>query len=562
MLSCSDGRRCSFNYVVFIVLRGYKQFVDCCGCNLEEANYELAGDFLSSLGWQAGKHLIARPADRLQELEKKKNAKGSVYADTILANLASAPHIPAVLLWERKVTARVPNSYPAAGTWLLDRVGYHFPLLGKLRHGRTIKALCTVLRDNMDPRECNVSPCTKALMGIIFAVNAKNKTLAEDMKRCASHSGPHLLPQTCDIVSRFALEDIDFIAPSITLSDTVLREAGADLTLADRRVLLLAKAGSTSPSTIGPVVLGGMETMFSPSALIEMLVWLGVCQMLHRFYAFYDLAPEGGLSLEASTIDPKEDNFYMNRGQDDVLVSDDVRAASTLDGECRTAQGSENATQMTKENYLKGSIARADGGRLVLRGAEPIFLDESLVDSTILTNPAGAATDNDQKYSNSTSAQGLSDALVPRVPAALIQVTPHVGDVLRPRPRRPVLRPSSRVAPMSRPQKSPPTSGKSPSDSKGVATPPSPADSLPAGSPRSWPPHRQSAYGPPFWVEGDEDVGNTVNESFPSEGQESQKFGDRPKIECARSDRPRASAGSKKQFVKVRASGEGFPSSS
>lgn len=340
---------------------------------------QLAGDFLSSLGWQAGKHLIAKPADKLQELDRNKRGQ---YADNVYSNLAALPFLPPLLLWERKVTARVPNSYPAAGTFLLKRVGYHFPLLGKLRHARTIKALTTVVRDNLEPSQCNLPPATKLLCGIVFATKAKNKILAADMKRCALHLGPHLLPGTCELVARFADDEVDFQAPTITLSDTVLREAGADLTLADRRALLLAKAGSTSPSTIGPVVLGGMEELFSPAAMIEQLVWLGICALLNRLYIFYldpEIAPEARATAP-HVPEPTEAKFYA--GPSGGINLDEVRATSTLQDELEAAAAG-RPSNVTQEDHDKGSIVRQDGpgGRLVLQGAEPVYLDESFADN-------------------------------------------------------------------------------------------------------------------------------------------------------------------------------------
>jgi hypothetical protein len=314
----------------------------------------------------------------LQELGKQGQT------DTVWSNLTAVPFVPPVLLWERKVTRNVPNSYPAAGTFLLKRIGYHFPLFGKLRHGRVIKALTTVLRDNLDPSQCNLPPATKLLCAIVFATKATNPVMAADMRRCALHLGPHLLPGTCDLVAKFADEDLNFDAPSITLSDTVLREAGADLTLADRRALLLAKAGSTSPSTIGPVVLGGMEELFSPAAMIEQLVWLGICQLFHRLYLFYmdpEISPVAP-SAVSDVLEPTDASFFLQPGLGAGIATDEARANSTLDTEAAAAATRGRQSNITAEDQAKGSIVRQEGpgGRLILQGAEPVYLDESFAD--------------------------------------------------------------------------------------------------------------------------------------------------------------------------------------
>lgn len=233
-------------------------------------------------GWGAGRHLIAAPLDKLQELDRRGNLK----SDRIKANLSALPFVPSLLLWQQRVTRHVPSTYPACGEFLKKRVGWHFPFLGKLRHRRCVKTLTTILRDGLDAAQCNLPPATKLLCGILFATIAHNDALVYDFHQCVKSLGRHLLPGTVALVIRFAEEELDFDRP-ITLTDTTLREAGADLTLIDRRALLLVKAGSTSPATIKPVVLDGIQELFTAPALIEVLTWLGICQMMRTFSAFH-----------------------------------------------------------------------------------------------------------------------------------------------------------------------------------------------------------------------------------------------------------------------------------
>jgi hypothetical protein len=276
------------------------------------------------------------------------------------------------MLCDRKVIQGVPSTYPEVGTWLLQRVGHDFPLFAKFRHPRTIRALATMLRDNLDLETCNVPASTKLLCGIVYATKAKNPVFGADLRRCALFFGSHLLPGTCDLVARFAEENIDF-SKEIRLSDTLLREVGADLTLSDRRALLLAKAGSTTPSTLTPVVLGGLEELFSPPAMIEQIVWLGICQMFHRLYLFYldpIIAPNAADVSEVAAAASKEEaeeeeeyGFYMQAGDDEGGSADEDLPRP----------------EETKEEY-KSSIARRGGrgGKLVLQGAEPVYGGEDL----------------------------------------------------------------------------------------------------------------------------------------------------------------------------------------
>lgn len=377
--------------IVAISMMGFLQkFMDLCGCQLEQASYDQAGDFLTSLGWGPGKHLIAAPADRLQELDRDKGLHG----DTVWTNIQALPFVPPLLLWDKKVTARVPSTWPAVGHWLLNRVGFHFPIFGRLRHGRAIRAIAAALSINLDPALCNVPPSTKLLCGVIFGTKAKNPALVADMKRCALRLGSHLLPDTCKVVTKFAREEIDFEKP-ITLSQTALREAGADLTLADRRALLFAKASSTSPSMLTPIVLGGMEELFSPAAVIEQLVWMGLLQMLHRLYLFFmdpDIAPD------ANREEPQSEFFGPpSTVLGDERVNPDRARSHTYDELNEMEQVTESSmSNLTLEDRGKGSIRRQPGSeRYVLHGADPVYLDERLTRPVALSSeiygPAGHA---------------------------------------------------------------------------------------------------------------------------------------------------------------------------
>lgn len=160
-------------------------------------------------------------------------------------------------------------------------------MLQKLRHQRAIRTIATVLRDNLSPADCHILPSTKVLCGIVFAISGGNKELHRDLRRCAARLCAKVSPATIAAVERFAGEEIDFTGGPIVLSDTALKEAGADLTLADRRVLLFARAASTSPARLTPPVLGGMEEVISAQGMVELMVWLAVVQMMHRLYVFY-----------------------------------------------------------------------------------------------------------------------------------------------------------------------------------------------------------------------------------------------------------------------------------
>jgi hypothetical protein len=68
--------------------------MDIMQCPLEQASYDQAGDFLTSLGWGPGRHLLHAPVDRLQELE----GKNEQFTDNVWSNLSIIPHMPSAYI--------------------------------------------------------------------------------------------------------------------------------------------------------------------------------------------------------------------------------------------------------------------------------------------------------------------------------------------------------------------------------------------------------------------------------------------------------------------------------
>jgi hypothetical protein len=373
-----------------------QKFMDLSGLQIEQASFDQAGDFLTSLGWGPGRHLIAPPADRLQELD----GDASKYKDSLFSTFQVLPFLPPLLLWERKVTANVPSTWPQVGFWLLDTVGYHFPLLGKLRHGRVLRPIATLLRDNLDVSQCNLAPGTKLLCGIIYATIANNSVLVADLQRCTLRLAPHFHPDTMENVKQFAREKIDFNATSITLSATLLGRIGADLSLADRRALLMAKAASTSPATLTPVVVGGMEELFSPAAMVEQMTWMAVMQMLSRLYLFH-LDPE--INPDLSSRNP-DSPFWGPRRPSEAAVSPDETANAS-------EQSKAPALDERKDAEFASSTPAVSepGGRISLKGAEPVFRSDS--DEPMSLDSTGSVYGTRRRYIRESSS-GVERLLV------------------------------------------------------------------------------------------------------------------------------------------------------
>jgi hypothetical protein len=157
-------------------------------------------------------------------------------------------------------TSGVPHSWPAAGAYLRNRTGYDFPILSQLTHGRAIRALATILADNTDADRSDLGLRVKHLAGLVYATTVEDEALADSARILARQAG----------------------ATSAQLNgnrDGIGKQADA--------ALVLAQAAATSPAQITPDLVATITAELSPPAIIELMVWLSVLQILHRLHAFY-----------------------------------------------------------------------------------------------------------------------------------------------------------------------------------------------------------------------------------------------------------------------------------
>jgi hypothetical protein len=249
-----------------------QKFADVVLCPLERSVLRSIGEFLSAIGWDQGHHSTS--------YEPEYVPRGSI------KQMQSVSFGNSFRLRDKFVAA-VPSTWPDVGLFLAQAVGYRFPLLSLLRSPRAVRGIAACIVENLDVSKCNIAPSTKLLCGFVYAKIAKSNTLLEDLKHCANHLAPHVLGDTFCSVMQFADEETDFHAASLRLSDTMLRTVGIDLTLADRRALLFAKAISFTPQQASPLVVGGFDKHFSPSAIVEQVGWISLLQTIHRLYSFY-----------------------------------------------------------------------------------------------------------------------------------------------------------------------------------------------------------------------------------------------------------------------------------
>jgi alkylhydroperoxidase family enzyme len=263
-----------------VALMGFlNKFMDAVGVDLEEAAVEEASPVLLPTGWTTGKHQVASETD--PAFQPRPGGR-----DTLATKLAFLRYVPAALKLEGGWTRRVPSRWPAVGTYLEERTGHDFPLLAKVGSKRAIKAITTVLRDNLSAADSRLGLPMKILAGLVYATVIGNETLAGEARKLALRTSPPVAEETLQAVARFAAEPMEGEGEIEKARDALAPLSGLDGKAA--LALLLAKAISPSPAMVPPALLAEVAAALSSEAQIELVVWVSIQQMLHRLGSFVE----------------------------------------------------------------------------------------------------------------------------------------------------------------------------------------------------------------------------------------------------------------------------------
>jgi hypothetical protein len=228
--------------VLAIAMMGFlNKFMDAVGLELEQSMVGEVHAVITPTGWHPGKHF----ADRVSSTKPPP-------ADGLGTMLGVLRYAPAAIWVEHKWTAGVPSRWPAVGDFLSASVGYDFPVLSRLTHRRAIRAIAAAVRDNFNAATSVVGLPLKAGLGRVYAEAAADATLAGPLENLAQRLPPY--------------------------TDDARAQAG----------LRLAQATSFSPALVDDdVVEACRECRLGAAAIVEIVVWLAVLQMLHRLSTFY-----------------------------------------------------------------------------------------------------------------------------------------------------------------------------------------------------------------------------------------------------------------------------------
>src|SRR6185295_13686606 len=164
--------------VLSIAMMGWlNKMMDALGVPLEEATVSEVNGVIAPSGWTPGQHM--------KGMAPAGDPPGT---DSFMSRLSLIRYAPQAIKLDKRWTAGVPDRWPAAGEFLRQRTGHSFPVLSRLRHRRAIRAIATMIRDNLG--ESVIGRDDKLAAGLIYARTVGNPSLAEEMRALGARELP------------------------------------------------------------------------------------------------------------------------------------------------------------------------------------------------------------------------------------------------------------------------------------------------------------------------------------------------------------------------------------
>lgn len=234
------------------VMMGFlNKFMDAIGVELEQ---DVVREVRGTLGdaWAPGRTEAG--------LEPDQSPRAAPPVDAFWSRLQILRLLPAAIRYDRRAQRGTPSGRAALARHLLQVTGHDFPVLAQVQSARARRAIGTMLTQNLDPATSIVGVRTKLLAGAVYAAVVADPHLQGDVAALGARAG--LPPETMAAAAAFGRYE----EPS--------PEAAT--------VLMLAREASSSPAALSEATVEDCRRELSPAALIEVVTWLSVLQLLHR----------------------------------------------------------------------------------------------------------------------------------------------------------------------------------------------------------------------------------------------------------------------------------------
>jgi hypothetical protein len=227
----SFSARDAESIVLAVAMMGWlNKAMDALGVPLEEETAAEVSSVIAPSGWRPGKHLNGSPI-----------ARDPPRADSLAARLSLIRYAPRAVAYDRQVTNGVPDRWPIVGAYLQRETGHTFPVLSRIRSRRAVRAIATMIRENLS--ETVIGRAEKLAAGLIYARTVHDDGLCAELHTLGARELP------------------------------------------DSPLQSLARAISPSPAQVDPVVLESSRAV-PPAGIVELVSFIALLQMLYRLSSF------------------------------------------------------------------------------------------------------------------------------------------------------------------------------------------------------------------------------------------------------------------------------------
>lgn len=276
-LSCFKPAQAEWIVLGTVMMGWLNKCMDALSVELETDTAAEVADIITSSGWRAGKNGQLLQAAALSPRTHPKK-------DSIWTKACVLPLAPNALRLDALWTKGVPGAWPAVGEYLREHVGYSFAVLSHLSQERAIRAIATMIRDNCDASVSVLGLPVKVLAAVVFAEVTKSDPIYTIARALAAKQG--VSDTHTAEVARFVREKQNTPSFSVSSSSSSASSSFDPTRQETIAALLLARAASPSPADISEAVVSACKCL-KPAAIVEMVAWLSLLQMLHRLASFY-----------------------------------------------------------------------------------------------------------------------------------------------------------------------------------------------------------------------------------------------------------------------------------
>jgi hypothetical protein len=211
--------------------------MDALGVPLEDPMVAEVNPVIAPSGWTPGQHSTATILDGDPPGE-----------DSVLARLSVVRYAPAAIKLDKEWTKGVPARWPAVGEFLQRETGHSFPVLAHLQHRRAIRAIPTMIKEDLG--ESIIGHDQKLAAGLTYAKTVDNPALEREIRALGGTELPDSPSQT------------------------------------------LARAISPSPAAVDQSATDSAPEI-PPAGIVEIVSFVAVLQMPQRLSSFYPIPSDG-----------------------------------------------------------------------------------------------------------------------------------------------------------------------------------------------------------------------------------------------------------------------------